>query len=250
MSPLQSVTASDTHRDPCVPWAKRSTMFFWKWLHLVWDLNAGFGCIYLFSPLFSCPRQHICSWVGLMTPFAKQTFSWEPSFNGLHYSDLDFAFPPLYWRMESQVLESLQWAWGRNHSQIHQHSSLATDLFPSVTSPWLQSRREPTYLWNPTHHLRVFTHHLLDHDLWVVSMVSRSERLSLCSVGIWIQLSGKTGILKILMSSKLLTSVCLYVENYLSFPCRHYFQRRDISFFNSAALWFNSLFISQPSSAA
>lgn len=182
-------------------------MFFWKWLHLVWDLNTGFGCIYLFFPVISCPRQHICSCEGLMTPFAKQTFSWEPSFNGLHCNDLDFAFPLSCWRMGSQVLESLQWAQGRNHSQIHQRSSLATDLFPFVTSTWLRSRREPMYHWNPTHNFRVFTHRLLDRALRVVSTVSR--RLSLCSVGIWPRLSGRTGILKMLTSSKLLTSVCL-----------------------------------------
>lgn len=201
--------STHTHRAPCVTWAKRSTMFFWKWLHLVWDLNAGFGGIYLFFPVFSCPRQHICSCERLMTPFAKQTFSWEPSFNGLHCNDLDFAFPPPRWWMESQVLESLQWARRRKHSQIHQHSSLATDLFPSVTSAWLRSRREPTYRWNPTHHFGVFTHHLPDHVLRIVSTVSRSERLSLRSVGIWPRLSGRTGILKILTSSNLLTSVCL-----------------------------------------
>lgn len=209
MSPLQSAITAYVHTYPCVTSAKCSIVFFWKWLHLVWDLNAGFSCIYLFFPMFSCPRQHICSCEGLMTPFTKQTFSWAPSFNGLHCSDLDFAFPPSRWRMESQVLEPLQWARCRNHSQIHQHSSLTADLFPSVTSTWLQSRHEPTYCWNPTHHLGVFTHHLLDGALWVVTTVSRSERLSLCSVGIWPRLSGRTGILKILTSSKLLTPVRL-----------------------------------------
>lgn len=57
-----------THTDPCVTWAKRLTMFFWKWLHTVWDLSAGFGCIYLFFLVFSCPRLHICSCEGWWLP--------------------------------------------------------------------------------------------------------------------------------------------------------------------------------------
>lgn len=158
--------------------------------------------------------------------------------------------------MEPRLLEPLQRAWGGNPSQIHQHSSLATDLFPSVTSMWPRARCEPGSCSNPAGTLLEsrwntagipletsrnpagiplepctsfwgLYSQFTDSALRVLSRVSRRERLSLCSAGIW--LSRRTGMPKILTSSKLLTPVCLCVENHSSFPCGHNFQRRDRS---------------------
>lgn len=55
-----------------VLWAQHLTMFFWKWLHMVWVLHVGFGGMYLFFPAFSYPKQHICSCEGRWLPLLSR----------------------------------------------------------------------------------------------------------------------------------------------------------------------------------